>query len=195
MVTRPWIPYQEFPCIHCPRHNPPSGLAEAGMGAPRSCPGEGQVEGQGRRRQSQGEGGGVVGLGASANTRVATSYALGLQAAGRAPRSAVIAARAFQVSLSHLALQRTKRCHKHNKSEVCADFLDPWTPLPGARSAPGVAPEAPPEGPAPIQDIRADLGVVMFMSYWFSRFVHCISVPRFSSKLLLAPGRSNSQDI
>eukprot|EP00959_Pyramimonas_sp_CCMP1952_P475421 9504170-Pyramimonas_sp.AAC.3 len=36
-----------------------------------------------------------------------------------------------------------------------------WPPIPGARGAPGAAPAAPPDeprrGPAPIQDIRADL--------------------------------------
>ena len=56
---------------------------------------------------------------------------------------------------------------KHKLSEVRADFLDRrWTPLPGARSAPGAALEVPPGGgPAPIQEIRADLRTFMFIAF------------------------------
>ena len=40
-----------------------------------------------------------------------------------------------------------------------------------ARSAPGAAPEEPPGGPTPIQEIRANLRKFMFMAFFSSMFL------------------------
>lgn len=65
---------------------------------------------------------------------------------------------------SHIVFRKTRKRHKHQLSDVCA--VSSWlgagpSPLPGARNAPGVAPEAPPRGShrqggaAPTEEIRA----------------------------------------